>query len=236
MGTLSIVSHSSQPFTDRTEAGRLLARQLQSTSVAHRGMVVLGIPRGGIILAWEIARAVDADLDIVLSRKLGAPGNPELAIGAIAEDGKVFLHRMLVENLGVSDSYIREEQARQMAEIARRSELIRRILPRVPLAGREVIVTDDGIATGATMQAALWSVSQERPSRLIGALPVGPEDTLMALARDADDLICLRSPPEFAAVGQFYRFFPQIEDKEVFAIMQEEARRKGLAGETPRQK
>jgi len=233
MGNLNIVSYSSEPFTDRAEAGRLLARQFQGTGMAHEGMVVIGIPRGGVILAWEIARVIDADMDIVLSRKLGAPGNPELAIGAVSEEGKVFLNRRLVENLGVSDSYILKEQAYQMTEIARRSGLIRRILPHVPLAGRNVIVTDDGIATGATMRAALWSVSQEKPSRLLCALPVGPEDTLMDLARDADDVICLRSPPGFAAVGQFYRFFPQIEDEEVLTIIREEARRKSFTGETP---
>jgi putative phosphoribosyl transferase len=234
MGNLSIVSHSSQPFTNRAEAGRLLGRQLQSMGMAPENMVVLGIPRGGIVVAKEIARAIDADLDIVLSRKLGAPGNPELAIGAVAEDGKVFLQQRVVENLRVSDNYIREEKIRQMTEIARRSELIRRILPRIPLAGRDIIVTDDGIATGATMQAALWVVTQERPSRLICAVPVGPEDTLMDMAKDADDVLCLRSPPGFAAVGQFYRFFPQTEDEEVFAIMQEEAGRKGITGEIPR--
>ena len=234
MGTLRIISRSSQPFADRAEAGRLLARQLQSMGAATEGTVVLGIPRGGIILAFEIARARKADLDIVLSRKMRAPGNPELAIGAVSEDGKLFLNRELVERIGVGDKYIREEQARQMAEIARRSGLIRAVLPRVPLSGKDVIVTDDGIATGATMQAALRTVSQERPSRLIGAVPVGPEDTLMELARDADEFICLRSPPDFAAVGQFFRIFPQIEDEEVVAIMQEEASRKGLAGEKPR--
>lgn len=229
MGKLTIVSRSSQPYADRAEAGLLLARQLQNMGLAKPGMVVLGIPRGGIILAYEIAHVINADLDIVLSRKMRAPGNPELAIGAASENGKIFLHRELVETIGVGEKYIREEQARQMAEIARRSELIRAVLPRVPLSGRDVIVTDDGIATGATMQAALWTVAQEKPSRLIGAVPVGPEDTLSELARDADEFVCLRSPPDFAAVGQFFRVFPQIEDEEVVAIMQEEARRKGIS-------
>lgn len=231
MGTLNITSRSSTPFLDRTEAGILLGRELLNKGMVHPGMVVLGIPRGGLAVAREIAQALDADLDIVLSRKLGAPGNPELAIGAVAEDGKVFLHRMLVDSFRVSDAYIQEEKTQQMAEIARRSALIRRILPKVPLAGKEVIVTDDGVATGATMQAALWVARQEKPSRLICALPVGPEDTLVALSQNADSIICLRSPFSFAAVGQFYRIFPQVEDSEVLATMREEAQRKSATGE-----
>lgn len=234
MGTLSIISRSSLPFADRTEAGILLGRELLNEGIMHPGIVVLGIPRGGLAVAREVAHTLDADLDIVLSRKLGAPGNPELAIGAVAEDGKVFLHRMLMNSLGVSDAYIQEEKTRQMAEIARRSDLIRRILSGVPLTGRVVIVTDDGVATGATMQAALWVVKQEKPSRLICALPVGPEDTIIGLSQDAGDTICLRSPPDFAAVGQFYRIFPQVEDDEVLTIVRKEAQRKSAAKEAPR--
>ena len=234
MGTLSIISRSSLPFADRTEAGILLGRELLNEGIMHPGIVVLGIPRGGLAVAREVAHTLDADLDIVLSRKLGAPGNPELAIGAVAEDGKVFLHRMLMDSLGVSDAYIQEEKTRQMAEIARRSDLIRRILFGVPLTGRVVIVTDDGVATGATMRAALWVAKQEKPSRLICALPVGPEDTIIGLSQDADDTICLRSPPDFAAVGQFYRIFPQVEDDEVLAIVRKEAQRKSTAKEAPR--
>lgn len=234
MGTLSIISRSPLPFADRTEAGILLGRELLNEGIMHPGIIVLGIPRGGLAVAREVAHTLDADLDIVLSRKLGAPGNPELAIGAVAEDGKVFLHRMLMDSLGVSDVYIQEEKTRQMAEIARRSDLIRRIFPGVPLAGRVVIVTDDGVATGATMQAALWVAKQEKPSRLICALPVGPEDTIIGLSQDVDDTICLRSPPDFAAVGQFYRIFPQVEDDEVLAIMRKEAQRKSTAKEAPR--
>ncbi len=232
MGTLKIVSRSSEPFLDRAQAGILLGRALLDESVAGAGTVVLGVPRGGLAVAREVACTLQSDMDIVLSRKLGAPGNPELAIGAVAEDGRVFLHRMLVDSIGVSDGYIQEEKARQMAEIARRSEMVRRILPKVPLAGKTVIVTDDGVATGATMQAALWIARQERPARLICALPVGPEDTVAALSREADYTICLRAPYNFAAVGQFYRLFTQVEDEEVFAIMREEAERKRAVGGT----
>lgn len=224
MATLRIVSHSNEPFYDRVEAGRLLGRELKDFSEAET--IVLGIPRGGLVIARELAHALSAHLDIVLSRKLGAPGNPELAIGAVAEDGRLFLHEDMIRLYRINDAYIQEEKARQMAEMARRAGLIRRILPKVPLAGKVAIITDDGVATGATMQAALWTVRQEHPLKLVAALPVGPEETVGALAHDADETICLRSPLDFASVGQFYVHFSQVEDEEVSAIIREEQERK----------
>ncbi len=225
MKELRILSHSDEPFSNRLEAGRLLGHELEEWH--EQRTVVLGIPRGGLIVARELARALDADLDIVLSRKLRAPGNPELAIGAIAEDGKLFLDEMLLREMSVESTYIQQEKERQLVEIAQRTELSRRILPKVPLKGRPVIVTDDGVATGATMQAALWAARQEHPSKLIAALPVGPEETVRRLAKDADEMICLRAPPFFNAVGQFYIRFEQIEDEEMLAILKEEHQRKG---------
>ena len=225
MGTLRIVSHSEEAFRDRVAAGQLLAKEL----AGWRGqrVVVLGIPRGGLVVACELARAIDADLDIVLSRKLRTPGHEELAMGAVSEDGKVFLNDEVVTEMGISrnSSYLRREQEIQMQEIARRAELIRRVRPKVPIEGRVAIVTDDGVATGATMQAAVWAARQEHPSRLVVALPVGPEDTVSRLAQDADEVMCLRVPPYFAAVGQFYLRFNQVEDEEVLAILKEEYRR-----------
>jgi predicted phosphoribosyltransferase len=225
MGTLRIVSHSEEAFRDRVAAGQLLAKEL----AGWRGqrVVVLGIPRGGLVVACELARAIDADLDIVLSRKLRTPGHEELAMGAVSEDGKVFLNDEVVTEMGISrnSSYLRREQEIQMQEIARRAELIRRVRPKVPIEGRVAIVTDDGVATGATMQAAVWAARQEHPSRLVVALPVGPEDTVSRLAQDADEVMCLRVPPYFAAVGQFYLRFGQVEDEEVLAILKEEYRR-----------
>lgn len=219
MGTLRIVSRSEEAFRDRVIAGRLLANELTSWRGQHA--VVLGIPRGGLVVARELARVIEADLDIVLSRKLRTPGHEELAMGAVAEDGTVFLNDVVVQELGIdSDSkYIRQEKAIQVAEIARRAELIRRVRPKVPLPGRVAIVTDDGVATGATMQAALWAARQEHPQKLIVALPVGPEDTVTRLAQDADETICLRAPLYFSAVGQFYLRFNQVEDEEVLAIL-----------------
>ncbi len=222
---LRILSQASEQFADREEAGRLLAEELSE----YRGQkaVVLGIPRGGIIVAREIARQLDAELDIVLAHKLRAPGHEELAMGSVAEDGKLFLIREVVEQLGVAEAYIQQEKARQRIEIKRRTELIRQVRSKIPLKGRIVIVTDDGVATGATTQAALWAVRMEQPEKLIAAMPVGPEDTIRRLAGDVDEMLCLRTPPLFAAVGQFYRQFYPVEDEDMLEILREESKRVG---------
>lgn len=224
MTTLRIISYSDEPFTDRLEAGQLLGRELKK----WRGQraVVLGIPRGGLIVARELALALEADLDIVLSRKLGAPGNPELAIGSVAEDGRLFLNEVMVSEMAVGSSYLQQEKERQLAEIRRRTELIRRFLPRIPLEGKVVIVTDDGVATGATMQAALWAARQEHPLKLIAALPVGPEENVRRLAEATDEMVCLRAPSFFSAVGQFYLRFDQVEDEEVLELLKDQRQRK----------
>lgn len=225
-----IVSHSEEAFQGRREAACLLAEELKKFQ--GKNAVVLGIPRGGLIIAEEIASRIAADLDIVLSRKLGFPGNSELAVGAVSEDGHVFLNEMIAAEFGDRDSYIQQEKARQMEVIKQRVKQYRGILSKIPLKDRIVIVTDDGIATGATMQAALWASRQEKPQRLIAALPVGPADTLQKLAEDADEVICLRCPQFFAAIGQFYYDFTQVEDDEVLEILKKEAKRQGslLAG------
>lgn len=220
MGILRIVSRSDEPFRDRSEAGEILSGHLMHFRGSNA--VVLGVPRGGLVVGQAIARALEADLDIVLAHKLRTPGHPELAIGSVSEDGRLFLNENLVRELGVRKEYLEEEKARQMAENARRIEIVRKTVPKVPLADRTVIVTDDGIATGATMQAALWAASQERPERLIAALPVGPEDTLVRLSEDAHEIICLRSPLFFVAIGQFYTRFDQVTDDQVISILQEE--------------
>ena len=217
MNATRIISHSDEPFRDRIEAGRLLAQELKG--YRKKDAVVLGIPRGGMVVAQEVARQLEAELDIVLSRKLGAPGNPELAIGAVAEGGKVFLHEML--SIDSDKGYIAEEKARQLKEINRRVERYRALRPKVKLTDRTVIVTDDGLATGATMQAALWSIRQERPKKIILAVPVAPEDTIQKLASDADETIVLRVPAFFGAVGQFYTHFDQTSDEEVLAILKQ---------------
>jgi len=212
---VNIVSHSGEAFENRHQAGQLLAGRM--AYLRGKNAVVLGIPRGGII---------GADLDIVLSRKLGAPGQPELAMGALAEDGRVFINEGVVKALAITEDEIEEERSIQLAEIQRRQNLVRSILPKIPLDRRIVVVTDDGIATGATMQAALWAVQRERPKRLIAAVPVASEAAIAHLANDADDILCLRAPPSFYAVGQFYAGFSQVEDSEVIHILKEEAMRR----------
>ena len=219
MAQLRILSRSSAPFTDREEAGKLLGRELSE----YRGqnVVVLGIPRGGIVLARGIARELGAEIDIVLAHKLGTPGHQELAMGSVSEDGRLFLNQGVVREFDVSELSIQQEKARQLAEIKRRTDLIRRIKPKIPLQGRIVIVTDDGVATGATTQAALWAVRLEQPKKLIAAMPVGPEDTISRLAEDVDEMLCLRVPPLFAAVGQFYQQFGPVADEEVLSILRD---------------
>ncbi|MBI2831101.1 MAG: phosphoribosyltransferase [Chloroflexi bacterium] len=224
MGTLRIISRSGERFDDRREAGQLVSREL--LELRGQNAVVLGIPRGGIVIAREMAQALEADLDIVLARKLRSPGHEELAMGSVAEGGQVFLNDMVIQELGVTKDYIEKEKARQMAEIARRAEMIRKVRPKVPLEGRTVVVTDDGVATGATLQAALWAARHEQPKRIIAAMPVGSEDTVRRLAEDADEMLCLRAPPFFVAVGQFYVRFEPVEDEDVLEILKEESLRK----------
>ncbi|MDD4860087.1 MAG: phosphoribosyltransferase family protein [Dehalococcoidales bacterium] len=226
MGKLTIISRSSELFKDRREAGWLLGREL--AKLQGKNAVVLGIPRGGIIVGCELARELEADLDIVLSRKLRTPGQLELAMGSVAEDGKVFLNESVVREFGVSEDFIRREKEYQLAEIVRRREFVRQFRPKVPLKDRMVIVTDDGVATGATMQAALWAARQEQPQKLIAALPVGSEETVRRLAADVDEMVCLRAPPVFYAVGQFYARFDQVEDEDVIEVLRAECERAGI--------
>lgn len=222
-GKLRILSHSDEPFRDRREAGQLLAKEL--TELKGQQAVVLGIPRGGVVVARELAHGLDADLDIVLSRKLRTPGQPELAMGSVSEDGRVFLNDVVVRSFGITKAEIEREKSAQMAEMARRNALFRGARLKVPLAGRIVIVSDDGVATGATTQAAIWAARYEKPGKLIAAIPVGSDETIRRLSEDVDEMVCLRTPPFFAAVGQFYVHFEQVSDEEVLEILKEEAKR-----------
>lgn len=223
-GQLTIYSRSGELFRDRVQAGRLLGDVLKE--LRGQKAVVLGIPRGGVVVAREIARTLDADLDVVLSRKLGTPGQEELAMGSLSENGNIFLNEEVVRMLGITSRQIEQEKSRQMAEINRRNQAFRKILPKTPLEGRVVIVTDDGLATGATMQAALWAVRQEKPCTLVAAVPVASDEALQKVSEIADETICLRAPPNFFAVGQFYMRFTQVEDEDVIRLMEEEAIRR----------
>jgi predicted phosphoribosyltransferase len=217
MGTLRIVSPAHRVFADRLEAGTLLAAELED--YAPRRPVVLGVPRGGVVVADAIARALHAQLDVVLARKIGSPSNSEVAVGAVSEDGGLFLNDLMVSTLKVPPEYIerrREAATRQLGEL---SAMYRRLWPRQGLTARTVIVADDGAATGATMQAALWTVSQEHPEELLCALPAAPDDTLDKLALYADHTICICAPRAFEAVSQFYRRFEPVEDADVMSLL-----------------
>lgn len=225
MGKLRIVSFSDKLFEDRKKAGKLLGASLKA--LRGKDTVVLGIPRGGMVIANEISRLLGSELDIVLSRKLGAPGNPELAIGSVGEDGKLFLNEDLAIRVGADETYVEKELARQLTEIKNRITLFRQFKAKVSLTRKTVIVTDDGVATGATMQAALWASRRENPKKLIAAIPVGARESIELLSGYADEVIVLRVPRELGAIAQFYENFEQTSDEEVLDILKDSANSKG---------
>jgi putative phosphoribosyl transferase len=205
-------------FIDRGDAGRRLARHLLKYR-EEKGVVVLGLPRGGVVVAAEVAEALGAGFDVMIVRKLGSPRNPELAIGAIAETGARVMNGDIIESLRVPPGYIEEETARQEREIVRRKMLYREGREIVPLTGKTVIVVDDGIATGATFRAALEGVRAEAPSRLVAAVPVAAPDSAEEIAATVDDFVCPLIPTWFMAVGAFFSEFDQVEDDEVVRIL-----------------
>jgi putative phosphoribosyl transferase len=207
-------------FLDRVDAGRQLAEALSDLRDRSDPIVVLAIPRGGVIVAREVARALSAPIDICLTHKLGAPGNPELAIGAVADDGTTLLDDFLIHSLQVPRQYIEAERQRWQIELARRAEVYRGGRVRVLLKDRVAVVIDDGVATGSTLIAALRSTRAAGVKALIAAVPVGPRDTIeRVLSREADRVVCLRAPYDFYAVGAFYRHFEQVSDEEVIEAM-----------------
>jgi putative phosphoribosyl transferase len=210
-------------FRNREDAGVQLARRLQSRELKQP--VVLAIPRGGLVVGAELARELGAELDVVLSRKLRAPGQPELAIGAVAEDGRIFLDRHVNAELDLPEGYLKEERDFQLALIARRKEIFRAVRPPVDVAGRSVIVTDDGIATGSTMIAALKVVRGHHPHEIIVATPVASPERLPAIRRHCDEVVCLLTPARFWAIGQFYEDFSQVEDDEVLELLRASVRK-----------
>ncbi|WP_207461192.1 phosphoribosyltransferase [Azospirillum sp. SYSU D00513] len=213
--------HSSQfkTFHDRREAGRLLARRLLSYRDASP--VVLALPRGGVPVAYEIALALSASLDLVMVRKIGAPGNPEFGIGAVV-DGHAPITVMdeeLVRHTGASDDYITQTTQLELAEIERRRTLYLKGRSPVDVKGRTLIVVDDGVATGSTMRVALHALRRAGPERLVMAVPVVPADTLEAIKVDCDAAVCVLVAENFPAVGFFYRNFAQLEDREVIDLL-----------------
>ena len=204
-------------FADRREAGRELARQL-SQSRPTADVVVLALPRGGVPVAYEIARELGAALDVFLVRKLGTPGHPELAMGAIASGGVRVLNDEVVQALNIPPHLIDAVARREQLELERR-ESAYRSRPMPLLKNRTVILVDDGLATGSTMKAAVKAVRQQQPARVIVAVPVGAPDTCRALREIADEVICARTPTPFSAVGQWYRDFAQTTDDEVSELL-----------------
>jgi predicted phosphoribosyltransferase len=206
-------------FRNRKDAGRRLARLLKGRPL--HDPLVLAIPRGGVATGAALARQLGADLDVVLSRKLRVLLQPELAAGAVSEDGEVHLNPGVAEAFGLSADYLEDERRHQVAEIARRQQLFRAVRPKAPVAGRSVIVTDDGIATGSTMIAALQALRAQDPLEIIVAVPVAPPDRLVEVRRWCDEVFCPLTPPDFYAVGQFYQDFTQVTDDEVVALLGE---------------
>ena len=205
-------------FQDRHEAGRLLAKELDSFR-GNKDVVVLGIPRGGVVVASEVAQALGAPLDIYITRKIGSPHNPELAIGAVASDGTLVLDQTLIGHVGASVAYVQQETELQRKEIERRLSAYRGKRPELELKGKTVILVDDGVATGSTVLAGLRAIRQRQPKQLILAVPVGPADTLQTLKEEADQVVCLYTPEIFWAVGAFYAVFDQTSDAEVIRLL-----------------
>lgn len=207
-------------FADRDEAGLLLAERLAQMALPRA--LVLALPRGGVPVGAQIARRLDAPLDVAFVRKLGAPDEPELAIGAVAggDPPEIVLNARVVEELGLSGDFIRSAVARELAVIDQRRRDYADVRPAVEPGGRTVIVVDDGAATGMTMQAALRSIRRRGAVRVIAAVPVASREAAAMLREEADDVVCLSAPRRFGSVGSFYRSFAQVSDAEVAALLE----------------
>ena len=216
------------PFQNREQAAHLLARRLEK----YRGQnpLVLAIPRGAVPMARIIADSLGGEMDVVLVHKLGAPGEPELAIGAVDETGQVYLADY-ARDLEISDDYINAEKQAQLETLRKRRALYTPLRPPIDPCRRIVIVVDNGVATGSTMIAALRAVRARKPARLIAAAAVASRETLRKIASEADETICLEVPARFYAVGQFFEDFSQVSDEQVVAIMLESSSRKRAVGE-----
>jgi putative phosphoribosyl transferase len=201
-------------FADRAEAGRELAAALGG----YRGrgdVIVLALPRGGVPVAFEVARELRAPLDVFVVRKLGLPAQPELAMGAIASGGVQVLNEEVVRTLSVPRQMIEEVAAREQEELARREHVYRGDRPRRPVEGKTIILVDDGVATGSTMRAAVQALRKQNPAEIVIAIPVAPPETCAALEREADRVVCVRTPEPFLALGAWYASFTQTSDAEI---------------------
>lgn len=209
-------------FRNRVDAGRQLAGKLLRYE-NRKDVLVLGIPRGGVPVAFQVAQALHAPMDITLVRKLGVPSQPELAMGAIASGGARIFNRRVIAEIGVSREQILETIASEEAELRRRERFYRGIRPEISVAGKTVILVDDGIATGSSMLAAIAALRTLHPKRIIAAVPVAPSHADVDIGTAADEFVCVDQPEGFSGVGQFYEDFSQVEDGDVRELLEDSA-------------
>lgn len=207
-----------EPFESRQEAGRTLAAKLGAYA-GREDLAVLALPRGGVPVAFEVAKALEAPLDVLVVRKLGAPGFEELAMGAIASGGIRILNPDVVTGLEVSDARIERVATRELAEVERRERVYRGDREPLNVRGRTVLLVDDGVATGATMRAGVAALRRMEPARIVVAVPTAAQDSLRQIRSEADEVVCLATPEPYVAVGRWYHDFPQVEDDEVRTLM-----------------
>jgi predicted phosphoribosyltransferase len=206
-------------FRDRQEAGLLLAREL-ATYAKFPNVVVLALPRGGVPVGFEVAKALHAPLDVVIVRKLGVPGQEELAMGAIAAGGMQVLNNFVVLSLGIPPEEIESAAARERLELERRERVYRGGRPAPEIRGYTVILVDDGIATGTTMKVAIAAIRQQQPAKVVVAIPVAPLSTCEEMEKEVDEVVCLLSPEDFMAIGMWYADFTQVPDQEVCDLLE----------------
>jgi putative phosphoribosyl transferase len=216
-------------FRDRADAGRVLAAELGHLA-GDPSVVVLGLQRGGVPVAYEVARALGAPLDVLLVRKLGVPAHPELAMGAIASGGVRVLHQAVIDSLAIPSEVVEATADREAVELARREQAYRADRPAIDVAGRTVVVVDDGVATGSTMRAAVAALRAQQVGRVVVAVPVGARETCAELTAEADELVCPNMPASFHAVGQWYDDFSQTTDDEIRALLRSSSRSEGRSG------
>ena len=215
---------------DRADAGRRLAARL--FGYGEEETIVLALPRGGVPVGAEVSRALGAPLDAFIARKLGAPGQPELGIGAVAQGGVLVLNERIVRALGLTEDHIRSAAEEELREVGRRLRLLRGERPEPSVAGRTVILVDDGLATGATARAAILALKERSPRRLVLAVPVCPPRTADLLRLEVDELVVLHTPADFYAVGSYYEDFEQVGDEEVVRLPELARRERGEPGAT----